>query len=50
MLVLRGLGTACTGAYFCTAPFIGAATTVLCFGEHALTLFWFAAAWLGAGV
>lgn len=33
ILALRDLGTARTGAYFSTAPFIGAATAVLLLGE-----------------
>lgn len=50
VLALRGLGTARTGAYFSTAPFIGAAIAILCFGEHASTMFWLAATLMGAGV
>jgi len=34
VLSLRGLGTARTGAYFSTAPFIGAAIAILLFGEE----------------
>src|SRR5207302_3312349 len=33
VLALRHLGTARTGAYFSTAPFIGAAVAVVMFGE-----------------
>jgi drug/metabolite transporter (DMT)-like permease len=50
VLALRGLGTARTGAYFSTAPFIGAAVAILCFGEHASLAFWTAAALMGVGV
>ena len=37
VLALRYLGTARTGAYFSTAPFIGAALSVLMFGEQLTT-------------
>lgn len=50
VLALRGLGSARTGAYFSTAPFIGAAIAILAFGEHASWIFWLAAAVMGAGV
>jgi drug/metabolite transporter (DMT)-like permease len=50
VLALRGLGSARTGAYFSTAPFIGAAIAILAFGEHASWMFWLAAALMGAGV
>jgi drug/metabolite transporter (DMT)-like permease len=50
VLALRGLGSARTGAYFSTAPFIGAAIAILAFGEHASWVFWLAAALMGAGV
>lgn len=50
VLALRGLGSARTGAYFSTAPFIGAAIAILMFGEHASGMFWLAAALMGAGV
>ena len=50
VLALRGLGSARTGAYFSTAPFIGAAVAILAFGEHASWTFWLAAALMGAGV
>jgi drug/metabolite transporter (DMT)-like permease len=33
VVALRGLGTARTGAYFSTAPFIGSAVAVIVFGE-----------------
>ena len=35
VLALRGLGTARPGAYFSTAPFIGAAVAIAGFGEPA---------------
>jgi drug/metabolite transporter (DMT)-like permease len=50
VLALRGVGSARTGAYFSTAPFIGAAIAILAFGEHASWMFWFAAALMGVGV
>lgn len=50
VLALRGLGTARTGAYFSTAPFVGAALAILVFGEAASPLFWAAAALMAAGV
>jgi drug/metabolite transporter (DMT)-like permease len=50
VLALRGLGSARTGAYFSTAPFIGAAIAILAFGEHASWMFWLAALLMGAGV
>lgn len=50
VLALRGLGSARTGAYFSTAPFIGAAIAILAFGDHAPWQFWLAAVLMGAGV
>jgi drug/metabolite transporter (DMT)-like permease len=50
VIALRGLGTARTGAYFSTAPFIGAAVAILGFGEATSAAFWLAAALMGAGV
>jgi len=50
VLALRGLGTARTGAYFSTAPFIGAAVSIVLLGEPASSGFWFAAALMGVGV
>ena len=50
VLALRGLGAARTGAYFSTAPFMGAAIAVLAFGERPPPMFWLAAALMGAGV
>lgn len=50
VLALRGLGTARTGAYFSTAPFLGAAIAILAFGEHASMLFWVAAVVMAVGV
>ncbi len=50
VLALRGLGTARTGAYFSTAPFIGAAIALLVFGESTGLAFWVAAALMGLGV
>lgn len=50
VLALRGLGTARTGAYFSTAPFIGAAISVLLLGETTSGLFWLAAALMAIGV
>jgi drug/metabolite transporter (DMT)-like permease len=50
VLALRGLGTARTGAYFSTAPFIGAAAALLVFPETTSLAFWIAAALMGSGV
>jgi drug/metabolite transporter (DMT)-like permease len=50
VLALRELGTARTGAYFSTAPFIGAAASLLLFGEAASPAFWIASALMGLGV
>lgn len=50
VLALRGLGAARTGAYFSTAPFMGAALAIIVFGEHPPSLFWLSAILMGAGV
>jgi drug/metabolite transporter (DMT)-like permease len=50
VLALRGLGTARTGAYFSTAPFIGAAVALFVFSETTSLAFWIAAALMGLGV
>ena len=50
VVALRGLGSARTGAYFSTAPFIGAAMAIVLFNEHATWMFWLAAALMAAGV
>lgn len=50
VLALRGLGAARTGAYFSTAPFLGAAVALLVLGESVSISFWAAAALMGAGV
>lgn len=50
ILALRGLGTARTGAYFSTAPFIGAAIAILFFNEQASWTFWIATILMGLGV
>ena len=50
LLALRGLGTARTGAYFSTAPFIGVAVAILFFHETTSLLFWISALLMGAGV
>lgn len=50
VLALRGLGTARTGAYFSTAPFIGAALSVVLLGESIGLTFWLAAALMAVGV
>lgn len=50
VLALRGLGTARTGAYFSTAPFIGAGIAILFFHEPTSLLFWLAAILMGIGV
>lgn len=50
VLALRGLGTARTGAYFSTAPFIGAAVALGLLGESVTAEFWLAAVLMGLGV
>lgn len=50
VLALRGLGSARTGAYFSTAPFLGAALSILMLGESVSWLFWIAAALMALGV
>lgn len=50
ILALRGLGTARTGAYFSTAPFIGAGMAVALFGEPTTGAFWVAWLLMGLGV
>jgi drug/metabolite transporter (DMT)-like permease len=50
IVALRHLGTARTGAYFSTAPFIGTALAVLLYGEPVTATFWLAAVLMGLGV
>jgi drug/metabolite transporter (DMT)-like permease len=50
VLALRGLGAARTGAYFSTAPFIGAAIAVVAFREPITMMLLMAAALMAAGV
>ena len=50
VLALRYLGAARTGAYFSTAPFIGAAASLLLFRQRPATGFWTAALLMGIGV
>lgn len=50
VLALRHLGTARTGAYFSTAPFIGAALSVLLFNDIISAPLLIAAALMGIGV
>jgi drug/metabolite transporter (DMT)-like permease len=50
VLALRGLGAARTGAYFSTAPFMGAAIAILAFGDRPSITFWLAAGLMTAGV
>lgn len=50
VLALRGLGSARTGAYFSTAPFLGAAIAILVLGEPVTATFWVAAALMAVGV
>lgn len=47
---LRHLGTARTGAYFATAPFIGGALALVLSGQAPALLFWLAAACMALGV
>ncbi|MDD4915202.1 MAG: EamA family transporter [Methylococcales bacterium] len=50
VLALRGLGAARAGAYFSTAPFIGAAVALAMPGESASPRFWITAGLMAAGV
>lgn len=50
VLALRGLGSARTGAYFSTAPFVGAAIAIAVFHEPTSPAFWVAAALMATGV
>ncbi|MGA7538485.1 MAG: EamA family transporter [Steroidobacteraceae bacterium] len=50
VLALRELGAARTGAYFSTAPFMGAAVAVVAFGERPSLMFGLAAVVMAAGV
>lgn len=47
---LRELGTSRTGAYFSTAPFMGAALSIVLLGEATPPPFWVAACLMGIGV
>jgi drug/metabolite transporter (DMT)-like permease len=50
VVALRGLGSARTGAYFSTAPFIGAALAIGVFHEPASAAFWIAAVLMAGGI
>lgn len=50
VLALRGLGAARTGAYFSTAPFVGAAVALVVLGESPSALFWPACVLMAVGV
>lgn len=50
VLALRGLGTARTGAYVSTAPFIGAAVALLVFSKTTSLAFWVAALLMGPDI
>ena len=50
VLALRHLGTARTGAYFSTAPFVGASLSLLVLGESPSLFFWLAGALMVVGV
>ncbi len=50
VLALRGLGAARTGAYFSTAPFMGAAIAIGIFQEPTTASFWVAAMLMAIGV
>ena len=50
VVALRGLGSARAGAYFSTAPFLGAAIAVIAFREPTPTGFWLSAVLMSAGV
>ena len=50
IVALRHLGTARTGAYFSTAPFVGTAIAVVLYGQPITAAFWLAAVLMGVGV
>jgi drug/metabolite transporter (DMT)-like permease len=50
IVALRQLGTARTGAYFATAPFIGATVALFLYGQPAESAFWVAAMCMALGV
>jgi drug/metabolite transporter (DMT)-like permease len=50
VLALRHIGTARTGAYFSTAPFIGAALSLAILPEHGSVLFWIAGGLMIIGI
>lgn len=50
VLALRGLGTARTGAYFSTAPFLGAAVSLWLLGESTSPAFWLSAGLMALGL
>ncbi len=50
VMALRGLGSARTGAYFSTAPFIGAAVSIALLHEPLSAAFWTACVLMAAGV
>jgi hypothetical protein len=50
VVALRHLGTARTGAYFSSAPFIGAALSFVLLGERPDAWFWAASVLMAAGV
>lgn len=50
VLALRGLGSARTGAYFSTAPFLGAGISILLLGESISLMFLLAAALMAVGI
>jgi drug/metabolite transporter (DMT)-like permease len=50
VLALRGLGTARAGAYFSTAPFLGAAIAILAFHAPTPLGFWISALLMSAGI
>jgi drug/metabolite transporter (DMT)-like permease len=50
VLALRHIGTARTGAYFSTAPFIGAVLSLIILHEQPSALFWVAGSLMAVGV
>ncbi|MFZ6655596.1 DMT family transporter [Undibacterium sp. TJN19] len=50
VLALRHLGAARTGAYFSSAPFVGAAMSLLLLGEQPGPLFWLALVLMAVGI
>lgn len=50
IVALRELGTARTSAYFAAAPFVGAAVSIVWYGQPGGSLFWLAMSCMAAGI